>query len=62
MAVADKVWKGTREESVEQALVGRVATMSGEEPWQVWLNLDDILTALAEPASERIRWQESHPV
>jgi len=60
VALADKVWKGERDGPLEQALLARVATATGEEPWQAWLTLDDILTALAEQAAERLLWQASH--
>jgi len=60
VAVADKVWKGKRDDALEKALVGHVAALSGQEPWQVWLALDDMLTKLAEPAEDRLRWQASH--
>jgi hypothetical protein len=60
VAAADKVWKGKREDSVEQALAHRIAVLSEREPWQVWLGLDDILTNLAEGASDRLGWQASH--
>ena len=61
VAVADKIWKGKREDALEQALASRIATSSDQEPWQVWLTLDDILTNLAEPAAERLRWQANFP-
>ena len=60
VAIADNVWKGTRNDALEQALVGHIAAWSGQEPWQVWLTVDDLLSALAEPAAERLRWQASH--
>ncbi|HEX3747058.1 MAG TPA: HD domain-containing protein [Bryobacteraceae bacterium] len=62
VAAADKVWKGKRDDALEQALVHRIATLSGDEPWQVWLAVDDILTRLAEAAPERLRWHASHGV
>jgi hypothetical protein len=62
VAAADKVWKGKRDDTLEQALVHRIAALSGQEPWQVWLTLDDILTKLADAAPERLRWQASHRV
>jgi hypothetical protein len=61
VAIADNVWRGRRDEALEKALVVRVATLCKQEPWQVWLVLDDMLTNLAEPAAERLRWQASHP-
>jgi len=62
VAVADKVWKGKREGGLEQALVARLASVSGQDAWQVWLTLDDILTSAAEAGPERLHWQVSHPV
>ena len=60
VAIADNVWKGKRNEPLEEALAAHIATASGQEPWEVWLTLDDILSDLAEPAAERLRWQASH--
>jgi hypothetical protein len=60
VAIADNIWKGTRNEALEQALVAHIAHLSGQEPWRVWLTLDDVLSDLAEPAGERLRWQASH--
>ena len=59
---ADKVWKGKREDALEQALLNRIAAASGHEPWQVWLTLDDILAKLADAAPQRLRWQASNRV
>jgi hypothetical protein len=60
VATADKVWKGKRDDALEQVLLHRIAALSRKEPWQVWLALDDILTKLAESAPERLRWQAGH--
>ena len=62
VAIADNVWKGKRNDPLEQALVNKVAVLSSQERWQVWLALDDILSDLAQPAAERLRWQASHPL
>lgn len=60
VAVADHVWKGKRSDQLEQALVFQLAHASRQEPWQVWLTLDDMFTALAESAPERLHWQGLH--
>ena len=62
VAVADKVWKGKREDRLEQALVLSIASVSGQEAWEVWMTLDDILTNLSEAAPERLHWQDGHGV
>ena len=54
VALADKVWKGKREDVLEQALAQRIAAASGEELWEVWLRLDDILFEIAATAEERL--------
>ena len=60
VATADNIWKGKRNAELEQSLTTHIAAVSAQEPWQVWLSLDDILSSLAEPAAERLRWQASH--
>lgn len=60
VATADNIWKGKRNPALDQSLTTKIAALSTQEPWQVWLSLDDILSALAEPAAERLRWQASH--
>ena len=62
VAIADNIWKGKRNETLEQALVARIAALSSQAPWQVWLTLDDILCHLAESAADRLRWQAGHPL
>ena len=62
VALAAKVWKGKREDGLEQAVVMNIASVSSQEAWQVWLTLDDTLTNLGEAAPERLYWQVCHPV
>jgi hypothetical protein len=62
VALADKIWKGKREDALEQMVMHRIAAATGEEPWQVWLTLDDIFTDMASTADERLNWQASHKV
>jgi hypothetical protein len=60
VAIADKVWKGKRDEALEQSLLAHIALLSGQAPWQVWLTLDEMLTNVAELSPERLRLQASH--
>lgn len=62
VALADKVWKGKRDEPLEQAILAQITRRTGEEPWTVFLALDDLLAQLAAGAEERLSWQRSHPV
>ncbi len=62
VALADKVWKGKRDDTLEQTITDLIATRSGEEVWKVWLQMDDLLSDLASFADERVFWQARHPV
>ncbi|MBM2616261.1 hypothetical protein JIG36_11905 [Actinoplanes sp. LDG1-06] len=47
---------------VAVSIVDWLAAVSGREPWEVFLDLDDHLTALADTADERLAFQNSHPI
>lgn len=57
VALADKVWKGKREERLEQFLVQRMAVATSEEPWSLFMWLDDLLGRVAAQADERLEFQ-----
>lgn len=60
VALADTIWKGTRNTHLENAVVQHLAAASGEAPWQVFLTLDDILQPIAEAADQRLAWELGH--
>lgn len=60
VAFADTIWKGKRDEELEQAIARLIAQQSREEIWQVYIKLDDIACELAKDADERILWQGKH--
>ncbi len=62
VSLADKVWKAKRVPDLEQLVVGRLGAASGEEPWQVFLDLDDRLDSLAAGADQRLEFQNSCPI
>jgi hypothetical protein len=62
VSLADKVWKAKRVADLEQLVVDQLATASGQEPWAVFLELDDVLDALAADSDQRLAFQNSHPV
>ncbi|WP_327675828.1 HD domain-containing protein [Kitasatospora sp. NBC_00458] len=62
VSLADKAWKNSRIRDLEDLLVGRLAAGSGREPWEVFLELDDLLTRIGEDAPRRLAVQASHPV
>jgi len=62
VSVADKVWKGKRVVDLEQLVVDQIADVTGHEPWQAFMELDDILGRLATGADHRLAFQASHAV
>ncbi|MFF5262951.1 HD domain-containing protein [Actinomadura viridis] len=62
VSLADKVWKGKRVPELERLVVDRLAAVSGQEPWEAFLALDDVLGGLAEGADRRLAFQAAHPV
>lgn len=61
VSVADKVWKAKRVPDLEQLVVDRLAAASGQQPWQVFLDLDDHLDRLAAGADARLAFQNAYP-
>lgn len=60
VAFADTIWKGKRDESLEQEIAQQIAKQCQEETWQVYMKLDDIACDLAKGAHDRILWQGKH--
>ena len=59
VSLADKIWKGRREEDLEALLVARIAAATGEATWSVFMKLDQVLGVLAGGADERLALQAS---
>jgi hypothetical protein len=62
VAFADTIWKGKRDEALEQEMARQIARQCREEPWQVYMQLDDIAQELAKGAHDRILWQAEQAV
>lgn len=60
VSLADKVWKAKRVPELEQRVVDHLAAAAWQEPWQVFMTLDDMLTELAEDAAGRLAFQAHH--
>ena len=54
---ADAVWKGRRDESLDDALVLAVRRTSGMAAWEVFATLDTILASVTDDADRRLAWQ-----
>ncbi|MDX1688129.1 MAG: HDIG domain-containing protein [Candidatus Promineifilaceae bacterium] len=57
VALADEVWKGSRDEELETALLERLAASKNSELWEAYMKLDELLTTLAAEADRRHLWQ-----
>lgn len=55
VALADKLWKGKRDEALETALTAELAARTGRPSWEVFATLDGIATQIAEDGPERLR-------
>ncbi|MBP2471743.1 hypothetical protein JOF53_000615 [Crossiella equi] len=62
VSLADKVWKAKRVPDLEQLVVASLASAGGQEPWEVFLALDDVLDGLAAGADRRLAFQNAYPV
>jgi hypothetical protein len=54
VALADKLWKGKRDEPLERAVVELIAAASGSEPWQVFERVDALCEAIAADGDDRL--------
>ena len=62
VALADNCWKGKRVSELETKVVDAIARTTGNDHWQVFAILDDILQKLAADADHRLAWQAQFPV
>jgi hypothetical protein len=58
VALADKVWKGQRNEVLEGMIADRIAVATGITKWEVFSHLDQLLTSFADKGEERLEWQQ----
>jgi hypothetical protein len=54
VALADKLWKGKREEGLEQRAVVRIAGLTRRAPWEVFAAFDAICEAIAADGPDRL--------
>ncbi|HET8911673.1 MAG TPA: HD domain-containing protein [Ktedonobacteraceae bacterium] len=62
VAFADTIWKGQRNNDLEQEITQQIASQIQEEAWNVYMKLDDLTSELEKGAHERILWQGKYPV
>ena len=55
VALADKLWKGKREEALELIVVDRTAAILGCDRWDIFSKLDEVFEAIAAGGTERLQ-------
>jgi hypothetical protein len=60
VALANTIWNGERDARLEDATAVHLARQLREEPWQVYLALDDLLTDLTVDTDARLEWSTGH--
>jgi hypothetical protein len=60
VALADQIWKGSRERSLEEMVTAWIAGATEQQPWEVFMALDELLTTLAADADKRLMWQAQY--
>ena len=61
VALADQLWKGTRNKYLELRLVARIAERSGEQQWETFMKLDDIAVEITRDAEARVERIGEYP-
>lgn len=54
VALADKLWKGKRDEALEKHLVARIANLTKQQLWEVYSRFDSVCDSIAAEGSERL--------
>ena len=59
--VADKIWKGKRDEAIEERLCAAISEATGAPEWDVFLRLDTLAVAIQKklifPGGSAVEWQ-----
>jgi len=61
VALADTCWKGKRDAELEHALTTQIVELTGDDFWEVYIALDDLIERIAGVAPTRLAWQAQFP-
>jgi len=61
VVLADKVWKGRRDEDAERRVLAMLENQTGATQWEIFSLLDDELAQIADSADERLAFQSLWP-
>ena len=62
VALADTLWRGKRDEQLEEAISKCIVAQTHQAQWHVFLTLDAIATGITAEADRRLAWQNQHPL
>ena len=54
VGLADQIWKGKRDDTLEQVAVELLVVRTGVEPWTAFQKLDDVLSRIGNAAERRL--------
>ena len=57
VSLSDTIWKGCRNQELEDLIVSKIASETQGEEWKVFAQLDDILQVIARKGDKRLNWQ-----
>ncbi len=57
VALADHVWKGSRNGMLESKIAEQIAGLLEIETWEAFIGLDEIVAQVANRGEERLAWQ-----
>ncbi|MDC0288030.1 HD domain-containing protein [Rubripirellula sp.] len=57
VALADHVWKGARCERLETRIVELIAEKTGQQTWEVFQAVDELLNTITSNSEARLSWQ-----
>lgn len=61
VALADRLWRGKRDEILEQHLIEETAVRMGKDKWEVFLRLDSVFERIADGGAERLQRSQGGP-
>jgi hypothetical protein len=61
VSLADKIWKGKRQEDLEEIICHRISIILSRPEWEIFASMDSILSDLARGADRRLEWLSKFP-
>ena len=61
VSLADKVWKGSRIQDLEDLLIEKIASEIKTEHWEIFSLLDSIIENITKDADKRLSFQNNFP-